>query len=112
MQANPDRYWEWLQDPAAQARWNTAQAIRHQLQACMEQAAQYQQKPVPPAQKMKCDYKTFEGFFQAGGDVQIQNLLAGGYKVGIEYGNTCRMVTDVPIFAHETFVKIAGYRCQ
>jgi len=105
-----DQYWQWLFDPAAQARYNAAQVQRKQLQACLDQADNYQKNPPPPI-KGSCDYRTFEGLYELGGQAEIQSMLNDGYKVGMEGGNSCRLVTTAPDIGVSQ-VKIAGYRCQ
>ena len=105
-----DQYWQWLFDPSAQARYNAAQVQRKQLQACLDQSDSYQKNPPPPL-KGSCDYKTFEGLYELGGQAEIQTMLADGYKVGIEANNSCRLVTNAPEIGVSQ-VKIAGFRCQ
>lgn len=111
--ASDGDYFGWLFDPAAQARYQQAQVVRRQLQACYDQASNYQETPpTPPVQKV-CDYKTFDGYYDVGGREEINSLLSQGYKVGIEGNNTCQLLTSDPgtvEFVGE--VRIAGYRCQ
>lgn len=110
-------YQEWLQDPAAQARWQAAQKIRGQLLSCFNKPGSPWTTPVPPTlppvAEKKCDYKSFEGNFDQGGLAQIEQLLSQGYKVAVEGNEMCSQISEVP--GPESFtgaVKIVGYRCQ
>lgn len=104
-----EQFWNWQNDPAAQARWNAAQVQRQQLLSCLN-------KPTsnPINKQPVCDYKSFQGDFQQNGQEFISSMLLAGYKVAVETKNSCVEINSVPAKNDPQFlgiVKIAGYRC-
>ena len=108
-----DGYFQWLNDPAAQARWNEAQHLRQQLLSCLNKPATALPAPAPTLPGKLCDYKSFEGNFDDGGRDQMLNLLTDGYKLAVETNKSCDQWTQVPESGKfNGRVKIVGYRCR
>lgn len=104
----------WLRSPAAQARWNAAQLQRKQLQSCLNKPASAPVAVVPPpVPGVVCDYKSYEGTFNADALSEISSDLQQGYKIAMETDLTCSLISVMPsASAYRGKVKIAAYRCQ
>lgn len=106
---------QWENNPAAQIRWQKAQQQRQQLLSCLNKPAPLppvSTSPSVPTEKI-CQYQSFEGLFNLGGQNQISLLLSQGYKIAMETANSCQQLTSVPSSQDfEGLVKIAGYFCK
>jgi hypothetical protein len=106
-----DNYDSWLNDPAAQARWNFAQMLRGQLLSCFNKPATPPPPANPPDAKV-CQYRSFEGDYAKGGLAEISRNLADGYKMAVEANNSCMLITSLPAPGSlKGDVKIVGYKC-
>ncbi len=104
-------YDAWLNDRAAQERWNFAQMLRQQLLSCFNKPGT-PPPPVQPPDAKVCQYRSFEGLYDQGGAQEISQNLADGYKVAVETSNACVQITSLPAAGSlKGQVKIVGYKC-
>ncbi len=112
---NSHRVDEWQMNSEAQARWNSAQALRAQLFSCLNKPGGVitPDPTSPPPPVHFCEYKSFEGYYEVGGRDEIATNLAQGFKVAVETGVSCTQLTAVPnVGAFTGVIKIAGVKCQ
>ena len=99
----------WLQNKKASKQFHRTQEIRKQLYDCIGKSIEA--TPVQPWQPPKCEYRTFEGLFEAGAQQELTNLANQGFSFSVEYKSQCFQPSAVlPSMSGD--VKISGYRCH
>lgn len=94
-----------------------ANGYREQLRQSIKESNLHPYVPPPPTPAKKCNWQSFEGDFDLGGEGVLAKWLHTGYTVGIEIGTLagrCEPVTSVPTGSQKPrgLVKIAAYICK